>query len=223
MAQPLAAAAPLPVAAPQSPLQAHFNAKPPEPVKLGSDAAANWKLWKQLWSSYAVVADIDNASCTDDFRKALFILTMGIEGLQIYNPCNPADTDTIPIIISKMDGHILRHGHILGQTNETFERYKFNTRAQHPDETTDSHTYVAALKDLRKTCNFCDCLQECLLRDRIVFGVKDGNTRKRLLQERNLDLRKCFDICRTYENTASQVKVNAKDVHRVELKTVTTH
>ena len=108
-------------------------------------------------------------------------------------------------------------GHILGQTNETFERYKFNTRAQHLDETTD--TYVAALKNLRKTCNFCDCLQDSLLRDRIVFGVKDGNTRKRLLQERNLDLHKCIDICRTYENTASQLKViagNAEDVHRVE-------
>ena len=105
------------------------------------------------------------------------------------------------IITGKMDGHIL------GQTNETFERYKFNTRAQHPDETTD--TYVASLKNLQKTCNFCDCLQDSLLRDRIVFGVKDGNTRKRLLQEHNLDLRKCIDIRRTYENTASQLKVIA--------------
>ena len=167
MAQPpaaAAAAAPPPVAAPPAPPQAHFNAKPPEPVKLGSDAAANWKLWKQLWSSYPVVAGIDDASRTDDFRKALFISTMGLEGLQIYNACDPADTDTIAIIIGKMDGHILGH------TNETFERYKFNTRAQHLDETTD--TYVAALKNLRKTCNFCDCLQDSLLRDRIVFGVK---------------------------------------------------
>ena len=211
MAQPPAAAAQPSVAAPPAPPQAHFNAKPPEPIKLGSDAAANWKLWKQLWSSYGFVADIDDASRTDDFRKALFISTMGIEGLQIYNACDPDDTDTIAIIIGKMDGHILGH------TNETFERYKFNTRAQHLDETTD--TYVAALKNLWKTCNFCDCLQDSLLRDRIVFGVKDGNTRKRLLQERNLDLRKCIDICRTYENTASQLKVisgNAEDVHRVE-------
>ena len=40
---------------------------------------------------------------------------------------------------------------------------------------------------------------------------------------RNLDLRKCIDICRTYENTASQLKVisgNAEDVHRVERKPV---
>ena len=86
--------------------------------------------------------------------KRCFISTMGIEGLQIYNACDPADTDTIAIIIGKMDGHIL------GQTHDTFERYKFNTRAQHSDETTD--TYVAALKNLRKTCNFCDCLQDSL-------------------------------------------------------------
>ena len=102
-------------------------------------------------------------------------------------------------------------GRLMRLLNDTSSIHGRNTW----DETTD--TYVAALKNLRKTCNFYDCLQDSLLRDRIVFGVKDGNTRKRLLQERNLDLHKCIDICRTYENTASQLKVisgNAEDVHR---------
>ena len=55
-----------------------------------------------------------------EFIKALFITTMGIEGLQIYNTCDPEDTDTVNEIIKKLDEHIL------GQTNETLERYKFN-------------------------------------------------------------------------------------------------
>ena len=80
-----------------------INAKPPEPVKRGADAAVNWKLWKQLWSSYAVVADLQN--------------------------------DRIDDITRKMDAHISE------QTNETFETYKSNTRAQHREESTD--TYVA--------------------------------------------------------------------------------
>ena len=66
--------------------------------------------------------------------------------------------------------------HILGQTNETFERYKFNARGQMCEEAIDA--YVAGLQ---KTCNFCDCLKDSLLRDRIVFGVRDNGVRKILL------------------------------------------
>ena len=79
--------------------------------------------------------------------------------------------------------------------------------------------YVAALKSLQKTCNFCHCLKDSLLRDRIVFCVRDNGLRKRLLQERSLDLSRCIDICRTHENTTSQMKLTTdtcEEVHRVE-------
>ena len=117
-------------------------------------------------------------------------------------------SDTVDEILQKLDSHIL------GETNETFEQYKFNTRVQKPDETIDD--YLASLKTLAKTCNFCDCLTTSLLRDRIVLGVKDYHTRKRLLQERKLTLQNALDICRSYEKTADQLKVtsgNAEEVH----------
>ena len=189
----------------------NFNAKPPEPLTLVTDAVLNWKLCKQLWQNYAIVADIQSESRSPEFIKALFITTMGIEGLQIYNACDPEYTDTVDEIIKKLDEHIL------GQTNETFERYKFNARGQMCEEAIDA--YVAALKILQKTCNFCDCLKDSLLRDRIVFGVRDNGVRKRLLQERSLDLSRCIDICRTHENTTSQMKLitdTGEEVHRVE-------
>ena len=58
----------------------NFNAKPPEPLKLVTDAVSNWKLWKQLWQNYAIVADIQSESRSPEFIKALFITTIGIEG-----------------------------------------------------------------------------------------------------------------------------------------------
>ena len=33
--------------------------------------------------------------------------------------------------------------------------------------------YVSTLRTLAKSCNFCQCLHDSLLRDRIVFGVKE--------------------------------------------------
>ena len=80
----------------------NFTAKPPEPLKLVTDAVSNGKLWKQLWQNYAIVADIQSGSRSPEFIKALlFITTMGIEGLQIYNACDPEDTDTVNEIIIK--------------------------------------------------------------------------------------------------------------------------
>ena len=42
--------------------------------------------------------------------------------------------------------------YMLGQINETFERYRFNSRNQEPSEGIDA--YVSALRNLAKICNF---------------------------------------------------------------------
>ena len=108
----------------------------------------------------------------------------------------------------------------IGEVNETYERYIFNGRNQGQDESIDE--YVACLRSLAQTCGFCECLADSLLRDRIVLGVKNNNLRKRLLQERKLDLKKCIDICRSSEAASSQLKNisdrtndNTHDVNRV--------
>lgn len=124
---------------------------------------------------------------------------MGVEALQIYNGCDPLDTDTCDNIISKLDTYIR------GEVNETFECYKYNTRVQQTDETVDS--YLNALKILAKTCNFCECMKESLLRDHIVLGVLTEHISQRLFQVRKLGLKKCLDICRSFESAINQMKV----------------
>ena len=49
-------------------------------------------------------------------------------------------------------------------------------------------------------------MTDSLLRDRIVLGIKNGDARKRLLQERKLDLTKCIDICRISESATTQLQ-----------------
>ena len=69
-----------------------------------------------------------------------------------------------------------------------------------------------------KTCNFCTCLTDSLLRDRIVLGTKDDHTRKRLLQERSLNLKKCIDICKSGEMAMAHLGAmgtKTEEVHRV--------
>ena len=189
-----------------------FNVKPPDPVKLDKSKNENWKLWKQLWTHYTIASNLDHPSRSPNFKKSLLISTMGVEALQIYNGCDPSDEDTCEDILQKLDTFIL------GETNEIFERYKFNSRQQQNGESVDS--YLNSLKILRKTCNFCDCMKDSLIRDRLVLGVLDERIRKRLFQERKIDLKKCIDICHSYENTSNQMKVISGKLEEVEVHKV---
>ena len=172
--------------------------KPPKPINLSECTAKSWKLWKQLWQNYSVVTRLDSQE--EQYQKALFLCTIGESALEIYNAFDFAPSenpDKVSSIISKFDQYFT------GDINETYERFKFNQRQQATSENFD--TYLTELRNMRKTCNFCECLSDSLLRDRIVLGIRDDGARKRLLQERSLDLKKCIDICKSAENAITHL------------------
>ena len=65
-------------------------------------------------------------------------------------------------------------------------------------------------------------MRDSIIRDRIVLGIQDHRTRKRLLQERSLTLAKCIDLCKSSEATNLQLKTISgaqnEDVHAVQDK-----
>ena len=60
---------------------------------------------------------------------------------------------------------------------------------------------MTALRKLAQTCNFCSCLHDSLIRDRLVLGIRDESIRKKLLQEKKLNLSCAIDIGRSGETT----------------------
>ena len=92
----------------------------------------------------------------------------------------------------------------IGETNETYERFIFNRRGQEENESIDQ--YVTVLRKLAQTCNFCNCLHDSLIRDRLVLGIKDESIRKKLLQEKKLSLSRAVDIGRSSETTTMWLK-----------------
>ncbi|KAI9565214.1 putative uncharacterized protein K02A2.6-like [Daphnia sinensis] len=80
----------------------------------------------------------------------------------------------------------------LPQKSETFERFKFVSRKQAVDETFDK--YLLALKGLIFSCNY-DTQRDSLLRDQIVVGIIDNDTREQLLSQSTLDFKKAVEIC----------------------------
>ena len=88
--------------------------------------------------------------------------------------------------------------------NKIHERYQFRKRDRESSESIDS--YVASLCTSAKTCNYGSLL-DSLIRDRIVVGIRDNGTRKRLLQQAlKLTLNRYIDICRSSEATSAQLK-----------------
>ena len=161
--------------------------KPPPPLNLADCSAKKWKLWKQTWLNYAVVSKV--ASQDASYQKALFLCIIGQGALEIFNAfqyTSSEDPDKVDTIITKFEEYFT------GDVNETYERFKFNQRDHEVGESFDA--YLIALRNMAETCNFCTCpaMSDSLLRDRIVLGIKNDDARKRLLQERKLNLKKCI-------------------------------
>ena len=93
----------------------------------------------------------------------MFLNSLGTETLRVYNGFSFTEAEggeddrKVDQIIKKFDPHIV------GQLNETYVRYKFKERQQATVESFDA--YVTTLRYIRKSCNFCDCLADTLLRD----------------------------------------------------------
>lgn len=183
----------------QQPLTNGPKVEPPPPLNV-KKGAAEWKLFKQMWENYCIVAGIkqEGPGADSAYTKALFLHTLGIDGLEVYNGLELQAEHTVKDVLAAFDKHFI------GETNETYERFTFNKRDQKQDETIED--YIAALRTLAKTCNFCDCLFDSLLRDRLVLGIRDNKTRERLLQKAKLNLRTCVEMCRAAEATHQQLK-----------------
>ena len=91
---------------------------------------------------------------------------------------------------------------------------------QEPGESYDH--YRTALLKLTEGCGFETITPDEILRDRLVFGIKDQHAREKLLRKANLMLSDTDDICRSHEATSTQMKmveempgtVNAVDYSR---------
>ena len=125
------------------PFGAMAGIMPPGKLVTTGNVADNWKVWKQMWSNYMVIAQLEMKP--PPYKVALFLHCIGVDTLKIFNSFQFDSTDDkndLAKIIQKFDGFTI------GELNETFERYTFNSRNQQENESID--TYVTALRTLTK-------------------------------------------------------------------------
>ena len=173
--------------------------RPPEPLRIhGSNIADNWKRFHEQWEDYEVAVGLNG----EDKKKrgAILLTCVGNEAYDVYRSfefppgVDRKDIDNITAAFTKF---------CVGQVNVTYERYIFNRRNQENQERFE--VFLGEIRRLARTCEFGDVL-DSMLRDRIVCGLRDDATRRKLLQVRDLTLNTAIDICKSSESASQQLK-----------------
>ncbi|CAB4018506.1 Retrovirus-related Pol poly from transposon, partial [Paramuricea clavata] len=172
--------------------------------------SVNWKRFQRSWKNYEIGSRLKELRL--EMRTATLLTCIGPDALDILEGLDfeeESQRNNIDIVMKKLEEYCV------GETNEIYERYCFNKRDQEIYETVE--LYVTVLRKLAKTCNF-GTLENSLIRDRLVVGIRDNNIRKRLLQVSKLTLKDAIDICRSYESTCLQLKAMSQEaeVHKVD-------
>ena len=192
-----------------APQPAHLpNIRLPDQLHLGENAVKNWKIFRQRWESYVLLTSVDQQDLAK--QKAIFINCLDDESLEAYNTLELTAESTINEVLQAFEKFVL------GECNETYERFIFNKRNQEAGERFE--LFYAHIQRLIKTCNFCNDCQKSILRDRIVLGVQDVGLQKDLLKVRNLTLEVAIDMCKASEKAVSHNSVmreNNPHVNRV--------
>ena len=172
--------------------------KPPEPLNFDSkQLSATWRKWRAQFQLYVELALADKNAA---YKNKMLLYVIGERGREIYPTLNIAtaeDERTFENILNAFETFCIP------TTNVTVERYRFFSRNQDTAESIDE--YFTALRTLSQTCEFA-ALEDSLIKDRIVGGIRRQETREKLLHTDNLDLTRCLAICRSAEFSESAIK-----------------
>ncbi|KAG1654266.1 hypothetical protein GQR58_025141 [Nymphon striatum] len=175
--------------------------KPPGPLTLD---AKHWDEWLRAFELYMCASELGEKPAK--VQCATFLHVAGAHAQQLYATFDFSadERDRLDILQEKF------RCFCQPKKNLTVSRFKFNTRRQLSGEAFDS--FLLDLKELSRACEFGE-IKDSLIRDRIICGIGDSSLQRRLLQENNVSLDKCADVCRSFEMSAIQATAIQTPVH----------
>lgn len=169
-----------------------------------SDLASEWKMWRRQFEYFILATRKDETD--EEVIVGVLITLLGVEGLKIFDTfvfTSAGDAKKIKVVLDKFGDHFEP------LKSEVFERFKFLRRHQLPGESFDS--WIVCLRGMAKGCNYGASV-ESVLRDQVVLGVADSQTREKLLFEKTLTLAKACDIVRSCEASRAQLSQMSTDL-----------
>ncbi|XP_062522706.1 uncharacterized protein LOC134197403 [Corticium candelabrum] len=131
-----------------------------------------------------------------DQRKAVLLSVCGAQTYKlIRNLLAPQTPDAVEYddIVKRVQDHVRRKPSVI------LQQFRFNSCNRKEGESVVD--FVTELRRLSTDCVFGDTLSD-MLRDRLVCGINEEKTRRRLLQEVNLTFEDALRIARVMETAA---------------------
>ena len=179
----------------------------PKQVSFDGNVSENYRKFEEHWNLFEKT---ELKGKSEEEKCSYFILCVGEKGREIHKTLS----FTTPETGTNADGHTVwkRTTKELKSAfktccnprrNITYERHKFSTRNQEEGEPIDN--YVTVLRTLATTCEF-STLEDSLIRDRIICGVRSQTLKERLLRETDLTPEKAINNCRATEASKEQIR-----------------
>jgi hypothetical protein len=154
------------------------NILPPNPMVLTGDWNTNWDNFRDEFEDYALVTGLHEKP--NEVQAATLRSLMGSE-------CRHTK-----VILDALENYFKPARNVI------YERFVFGSCKQEEGESV--HNFVTHLREKSSTCLYGG-LKDELIRDKIVLGIANEVTRRRLLRERGLTLVTAIEMCRTAEVT----------------------
>lgn len=176
--------------------------KSPIPLSWEGNVAENWKRWYQSVTIFFTASGI--SAKTDEVKIATLLHVGGEQLVSVYNSFKWDEQGDAEGDDNKFDKVVAKFKkYCEPRKNITYLRYQFFTRSQQDGEKIDP--FVTDLKNKARECEFGE-LEQSLIKDRLICGIRDDTVRRRLLRESDLTLVKAIDACRSNEATAEQMQ-----------------
>ncbi|XP_054282050.1 uncharacterized protein K02A2.6-like [Macrosteles quadrilineatus] len=153
--------------------------QPPEPFD--SKYPELWEKWFKRFERYRIASGLDNGPDSEDILSTAHL--------------SEDDKASYESVTEAFDNIFT------GKRNVIYERAKFNSRSQQPDELFD--TFLADISSMAEHCSFKNLKAE-LIRDRIVVGITDKRLSAQLQEDSNLTLEKAVQKCKQKESISKQ-------------------
>lgn len=185
----------------------------PAPINLENvdELYPQWKRFKGSFKIFLSAAGLGKV--TETRKAAIFLNCIGQPAQDLYfNTLQGKDSENEKLeeVIEAFEKYFKP------KTNEIINTFHFNHRVQEDGENFD--TFYTELRKIAQNCNF-ETFLERMLRDRIVYGIRDKNVQQKLLEMKNLTLEQAVEISRTSELSRQNVKAISKQrtpVHEVD-------
>jgi transposase InsO family protein len=184
----------------------------PAAIDLVQNKEDSFHAFESSWKTFYILTELDKRP--REYQLAMIKHCVGVESVKVIesNSTYDENSSTVDEVIEML------RTYCIGEQNVIHERYLFNSVIQSDGQLFE--TFYLELRRKAQRCKF-GASEADLIRDRIVLGIQDDSTRRKLISiGSNLTLDETVKICRSQELASKAMRDIATAATTTEVKSI---